>query len=80
MQIHAKLPRSTANSPKSKDLNGEKQGKDTLDALLRVVELGELVSEYVLAERAVHGLPNSTESSNRHADLGGGGGRGTDEP
>ena len=40
--------------------------------MLRVVELGELVSEYVLAERAVHGRPNSTESSKRRADLGGG--------
>jgi hypothetical protein len=32
-----------------------KAGKDTLDALLRVVELDELVTEYVLAECAVHG-------------------------
>jgi len=53
------------NNPKSTDLAREKKSKDTLDALLSVVELGELVSEYVLAERAVHGRPDSTQSSNR---------------
>lgn len=45
--------------PRFKTKVSSKQVKDTLDALLRVVELGELVGEYLLAEgavgRAAHG-------------------------